>query len=940
MSQSQSQTHTIHRHQYTAPAYLINKVHLTFDLDANLTLVTSVLNIRRAPSTNKSTPLFLNGQDLQLKAIYVDNQIYSALKKEDGLEIYDLPDECEIRIINTCCPNSNTSLMGLYASKNNLLTQCEAEGFRKITYFIDRPDVMTVYTVTLKGDLKDYPVLLSNGNLIEEKQLADGFHSATWHDPFPKPSYLFALVAGKFKVFEKTIHNIKGESKLLQIWVEAQDLNKVQHAMDSLIHSIQWDEQRFGLALDLDRFMIVAANDFNMGAMENKGLNIFNTKYVLANPNIATDQDFTHVESVIAHEYFHNWTGNRITCRDWFQLSLKEGLTVFRDQEFSADQLAKQSVDPDSAYAVKRIEDVRFLKQVQFAEDAGPMAHPIRPESYEEINNFYTVTVYEKGAEVVRMLQTLLGKTGFRLGIDHYFKLYDGQAVTCDDFLHAMGEANHYDLHLFSNWYSHVGTPRVKVTTQYDAINKQYKISLTQILSSNTLAPTNSALQENKKQQPLFIPFAIGLINGDGTACPLNIFSNKRAEKNETTHIDEKQIAYTQVLKLTNFEQTFIFENIEWKNNETQNFAETDQPKQINQTKQNNLYQSIKAPVPSLLRNFSAPVIVEYDYSDEELCFIVQNDTDAYNRWDAMQNLFVKLISHIVSKPNFLDTYDLSLIKQALSNILNNHSLAPAFRELILTLPNENFLAEKIKPINPQAIYQAVKSLTAILAKTFEENWRNIYFTYRVMDDYEYNAEKMGRRALSNLALHYLSKTNNEEIISLAVSQFNFANNITDRLAVLKILIKLDNEKADMALEKFYHEYMDEPLAIDKWFAIQALQPGQDQNKTIDIVRNLVKHPNFNYQNPNRARSLLFNFCGNNLAAFHLSDGSGYQFWQEQVIILDAINPQSAARLVRVLENWRHYIPALQEKMLAALHAVSKHVQSKDVREIINRTIN
>jgi len=889
----------IRRADYAAPAFLVDAVALEFDLAPERTLVKSTMRVRRNPNAAPGAALELMGEALEFIAAAIDGNALSGgavRAHEHGLTIENPPDAFELTIESACNPAENTTLSGLYVSSGNFFTQCEAEGFRRITYFLDRPDVMATYTVTLRADKAAYPVLLSNGNLVEEGELADGRHFAKWEDPFKKPSYLFALVAGKLVALEERIRTGSGKEKLLQVWVEPQDLDKTRHAMDSLIHSIRWDEARFGLELDLDRFMIVAVSDFNMGAMENKGLNIFNTKYVLANQETATDTDFANVEAVVGHEYFHNWTGNRVTCRDWFQLSLKEGLTVFRDQEFSADM--QGGATDETARAVKRIEDVRVLRQMQFAEDAGPMAHPVRPESYVEINNFYTMTVYEKGAEVVRMYQTLFGREGFRRGMDLYFKRHDGQAVTCDDFRHAMADANGRDLAQFERWYSQAGTPRVSVRAAYDATAGRYSVTLAQ--SYGEAAPAARETQTG----PLLIPFAIGLIGRDGKDMALRLDGEAAAS------------GTTRILELTEREQTFTFVDVE------------------------------EAPLPSLARNFSAPVIVEYDYSNDDLAFLLAHDSDPFNRWEAGQRLATRELLTLAGcaaagQPLALDDSTIA----AFARVLSDESLSPAFRELAMMLPSEAYLAEQMEQADPAAVHAARQFARKRLATALQSEWLAIYQRHTTPGAYEPTAQAAGHRALKNLALAYLAELDDPaEAIALAGAQYDGADNMTDRAAALAALLSASATSAgegaaERALSDFYRRFEKEPLVIDKWFALQATQRGSAKRRVIDIVRKLMAHPAFTLRNPNRARSLIFSFCAANPAQFHAADGSGYAFWAEQVIALDALNPQVAARLARSLELWRRYTPALRERMRATLEQVATRVKSRDVKEIVEKAL-
>ncbi|MEM5316099.1 aminopeptidase N [Paraburkholderia sp. JHI869] len=886
----------IRREDYAPPAFLIDTVDLEFDLAPERTVVKSTLRVRRNPDAKPNAHLELMGEQLEFIGAAIDGKPYANVRAhEHGLTVENVPDSFELTLTGACDPAANTTLSGLYVSSGNFFTQCEAEGFRRITWFLDRPDVMATYTVTLRADKIACPVLLSNGNLIAEGDLPDGRHYAKWEDPFRKPSYLFALVAGKLVALEERIQSGSGKEKLLQVWVEPHDLDKTRHAMDSLIHSIHWDEQRFGLELDLDRFMIVAVSDFNMGAMENKGLNIFNTKYVLANPETATDVDFANIEAVVGHEYFHNWTGNRVTCRDWFQLSLKEGLTVFRDQEFSAAMSGGD--ENEAARATKRIEDVRVLRQMQFAEDAGPMAHPVRPESYVEINNFYTMTVYEKGAEVVRMYQTLLGRDGFRKGMDLYFQRHDGQAVTCDDFRHAMADANGRDLAQFERWYSQAGTPRVAVTTSYDEGTRCYSVTLTQGYANGS-----PAARETQKG-PLHIPFAIGLIGPDGADLPL------RLEGEAAAH------GTTRVLELTEAQQTFTFADVPAK------------------------------PLPSLLRNFSAPVIVDYDYGNDELAFLLAHDSDAFNRWEAGQRLATRELLALAARAASGQPLEINVaLVDAFRRVLTDESLSPSFRELALMLPSETYLAEQMTESDPAAVHAARQFVRKQLAAALKPEWLAAYERNVTPGAYEPTPEAAGHRGLKNLALSYLSELGDSaQAVQLATAQYEAANNMTDRSAALSALLNVQAatgvDVARKALEDFYVRFENEPLVIDKWFALQATQRGTAQRPTIETVRALMSHSAFNIKNPNRARSLIFSFCAANPAQFHAADGSGYAFWADQVIALDALNPQVAARLARNLELWRRFTPALRDAMRTALERVAAEAKSRDVREIVEKAL-
>ena len=854
---------TFLRSDYKEPAFTIKSVDLDIALIPTRTIVVNRMIMERsAGSQNQS--LVLHGEEQELVSVRVNGEIIREYElTPHSLTLHNLPDSFELSITSANAPDKNTSLMGLYVSNGNFFTQCEAEGFRKITYFLDRPDVMATYQVTLRALKNDFPVLLSNGNLIKQEELGNGWHSAVWQDPFPKPSYLFALVAGKLQAIQRTIKSQSGKEKLLQVWVESKDLDKTEHAMDSLIASIKWDEERFGLELDLDRFMIVAVGDFNMGAMENKGLNIFNTKFVLANPETASDVDYGNVESVVAHEYFHNWTGNRVTCRDWFQLSLKEGLTVFRDQEFSADQMGSES-----GRAVKRIEDVRLLRQVQFPEDAGPMAHPIRPDSYQEINNFYTVTVYEKGSEVVRMQQTLLGREGFRKGMDLYFKRHDGQAVTCDDFVAAMADANQKDLTQFKRWYSQAGTPRVKVEESFVAGN--YQVTLTQS------CPTTPG---QDKKEPFHIPLLYRLI-GDGTG-PEKLF------------------------ELTEPSQTITVTGLS------------------------------KKPVLSINRNFSAPIVVDFEQPESELLTLLKEDDDAFNRWEAAQKLFMRSILN----GKALDTE----LVTALKDILRSPNLDPAFKDLLFTLPAESYLYEQVSVIDPQAIHLARRQVRQQLATALQDDWLWAYQEHQTPGSYKPDARSAGKRSLKNLALHMLADSGYAKVDDLASAQYQSANNMTDQYGALAVLVNFSLSHAQASLSNFHERFKSDALVIDKWFALQATRQIdlQDTGSVLTNVLSLRKHPDFNIKNPNRARSLIHAFCMNNPGAFHQPSATTYQFWADHVIELNHINPQVAARLARALDRWKQFAPNYQVHMKSALEFISKQTNlSSDVAEVIQKALN
>jgi aminopeptidase N len=911
---------TIRRVDYTPPAFLVDEVRLALDLDPEDTRVHATLRLRRNPAFHpadgKPAPLVLNGEGLSLVDLLVDGRALasSSYRLHAGtLVIPEVPDRFELATVCRIAPAANTSLSGLYVSNDNFFTQCEAEGFRRITWFPDRPDVMARFTVTLRARRDQCPVLLSNGNLIEAGDCADtdpdgtdrrGWHWATWQDPFPKPSYLFALVAGRLTPTERMLRTRSGREVLLQVWVEPGNEDRTGHAMESLVRAIRWDEERFGLELDLDRFMIVAVSDFNMGAMENKGLNIFNAKYVFANPRIATDQDFAAIESVVGHEYFHNWTGNRVTCRDWFQLTLKEGLTVFRDQEFSADMLAARSATSAaaaSARAVKRIEDVRVLRAAQFPEDAGPMAHPIRPDSYQEINNFYTVTVYEKGAEVIRMLQTLVGRAGFRRGMDLYFRRHDGQAVTCDHFVAAIGDANGVELAQFGRWYSQAGTPRVSARGSYDAASGRYLLELEQHCPPSPGQPVKA---------PFHIPLAVGLVGRDGNDCTLRISEQRDGGFHPVTPRAETGTGgHTAVLELTMARHTFAFDGL------------------------------AAAPIPSLGRDFSAPVVIEFDYDDTQLAFLAAHDSDPFNRWEAAQRLAVDCVLAIVDGAD--PARRCTPLAEALGRLLADASLDPAFRDQVLVLPSEGFIAEQLPVVDPAALRAARNALRRCVADLLSDAWQPAWAALR--DDAPYAPEPAaaGRRALKNTALAWWVETQSPQAIAAAAGQFERADNMTDRVGALHALLRTGAPEREAALARFAQMFAGEPLVLDKWFSMQATMhrhPGDAP--VIERVRGLLAHPAFSVRNPNRVRALVGSFCNGNLAEFHAGDGSGYAFWREQVLAIDAINPQVAARLARALDRWRKFTPERQAAMRAALGQVAAHERlSADVREIVDKAL-
>ena len=897
----QGQPLAIRREDYVAPAWWIDTVDLCFDLDPAKTRVLNRMRLRRNPD-QPAGPLRLDGDELNLARVLVDGHGASFRMEADQLVIDNLPDAFELEIFTTCCPVKNTKLMGLFVSENTFFTQCEAEGFRRITYFLDRPDVMANYTVTLRADKQAYPVLLSNGNLVDSGDLEgpgnEGRHFAKWVDPFRKPSYLFALVAGKLVAREQRITTRAGKEHLLQVYVRAGDLDKTEHAMNSLVHSILWDETRFGLPLDLDRFMIVATSDFNMGAMENKGLNIFNTKYVLANQATATDADYGNIESVVGHEYFHNWSGDRVTCRDWFQLSLKEGLTVFRDQEFSMDLCADAS-----ARAVKRIEDVRVLRTAQFPEDAGPMAHPVRPDSYIEISNFYTVTIYEKGAEVVRMMQTLVGRSGFERGITLYFQRHDGYAVTCEDFAQAIADANPDSelarlLPQFKRWYSQAGTPRLAARATYDADARTYTLQFEQ-----SSRPTPG--QANKL--PVVIPVNLGLLSQDGRDLPLQLQGEFEA------------VHGTRLLVVTEASQQFVFTGVD---------AE---------------------PVPSILRGFSAPVVLDFDYSDAQLLTLLANDIDPFNRWEAGQRLALRSAIRAVTstEPDTAFATGATLLDDAyvdaMRSVLGDAKLDAAFKELVLTLPSETYIAEQLDVVDPQRVHAVRDAMRTQLATALFAEWEQAYAQNQDTGAYTPDPLSSGRRALAGMALTNLCLaariTGDTVWPGKTLQRFKDAANMTDRFNALSALVSSGHPLAEQALARFHAIFKNEALVIDKWFSLQAGSPDRGGN-VLPLVKQLMKHPDFSLKNPNRARSVIFSYCSANPGAFHRRDASGYVFWSERVIELDALNPQVAARLARSLDRWSKLAEPYRSAAREAIARVAARPDlSKDTQEVVNRAL-
>lgn len=880
------QPKVIHLKDYQAPEYLIDETHLTFELYEDRTLVHAQLVMRRNPEAGAGLPpLQLHGQDLELMSLSLnDRQLGLGDYEIAGESLTLQPDSAAFTLDSTVVihPESNTALEGLYKSGSMFCTQCEAEGFRKITYYLDRPDVMSKFTTTVSAEKHAYPILLSNGNPIASGEEDDGRHWATWEDPFKKPAYLFALVAGDLWCVEDSFTTMSGRDVALRIYVEPENIDKCQHAMDSLKKSMKWDEEAYGREYDLDIFMIVAVNDFNMGAMENKGLNIFNSSAVLARAETATDAAHQRVEAIVAHEYFHNWTGNRVTCRDWFQLSLKEGFTVFRDAQFSSDM---------NSETVKRVEDVSYLRTHQFAEDAGPMAHSVRPESFIEISNFYTLTVYEKGAEVVRMIQTLLGEEGFRKGSDLYFERHDGQAVTVDDFVKAMEDANGADLTQFKRWYSQAGTPRLAVSEQYDATAKTYSLTFRQ-----SCPPTPG----QSEKLPFVIPVSLGLLDGRG---------NEIAPRQQG---EDSAVGTTRVLAVDQAEQTFTF---------------TDVPEQ---------------PLPSLLRGFSAPVKLEFPYSRDQLMFLMQHDSDGFNRWEAGQQLSVQVLQEMIGQHQRGETLQLDQrLVAALRSLLEDESLDPAMVAEMLSLPSEAYLTEISEVADVDAIHAARDfARQGIATALFDLLWKRYQANRELSRQTPYVAEAshFARRALQNIALSYLMLSGQSEVVAACVEQFEQADNMTERLTALAVLVNSNFEaERDKALEAFAEHFKDNPLVMDQWFSVQA---GNTQPGGLERVQHLMQHPAFTLKNPNKVRALIGAFANQNLVNFHRADGAGYRFLADQVIVLNTLNPQIASRLLAPLTRWRKYDAGRQGLMKGELERILASGElSSDVYEVVSKSL-
>ena len=880
MKDLDQQVKNIYLKDYKAPEFLIDHVDLCFELDEEKTRVVSILQLKRQV-LNESSPLVLSGECLELGEVKIDDVLIddaSYTVTDTTLTLLDVPDVFTLEIETFTKPQENFSLEGLYKSSGNYCTQCEAEGFRKITYFLDRPDVMALFTTTIIADKAKYPVLLSNGNQLDAGDYENGRHWAKWQDPYKKPCYLFALVAGDLAFIEDHYKTMNGRNVQLRIYVQHHNIDKCDFAMVSLKKSMQWDEETFAREYDLDVYNIVAVDDFNMGAMENKGLNVFNSKYVLAKQDTATDTDFMGIEGVIGHEYFHNWSGNRVTCRDWFQLTLKEGLTVFRDQQFTADM---------NSAAPKRIDDVNILRTAQFAEDSGPMAHPIQPDSYQEINNFYTVTVYNKGAEVIRMIHTLLGADKFRQGMDLYFARFDGQAVTTEEFVSAMEAASQVDLSQFRRWYKQAGTPEVAVKEYFDANEKIYRLELSQ--------STPSTPGQDEKL-PFHIPVKISLLAKNTEAVPLQLDS---AHEQTST-----------VLNFTQNQQQFEFKSIREK------------------------------PVLSILQGYSAPVKLNFERDDEELAFCMAHETDDFNRWEAGQQLSTRLILTLVDSINtgaelLLPDYYVN----ACEKIVNDKTLDKALIARALTLPSLMYIGEMMPVIDVDAIHQAREFIYSQLAQNLEPALLAVY-QENSQDEYNLSTESMGERFLRNQALSYLMYMGDQGE-ELAKQQYKSADNMTDQMAAFKSLVHHEAASMDETIAAFYQQWNDDNLVMDKWFTVQATAPYLMAHASGQLrVKQLFEHKDFDIKNPNRVRSLLGAFCSANPTCFHDVSGFGYELLEEYIETIDAMNPQIASRLCVPLTRWKRYNETRQKLMKSALQRLTLLPNlSNDVSELVEKSL-
>lgn len=877
----QNQTPTTHYlKDYTPSVFLIEEIHLHVDLYEEYALVKAILNIhRRDKDTVKH--LVLDGEELQLESVFLNgSELNSDQYQVDArsLTVFNVPDHFNLETVVKIEPQKNTQLSGLYKSGQQFCTQCESQGFRRITYFLDRPDVLTHFITTITANRTQYPLLLANGNLVDSQELTGNRHWVKWDDPTLKPCYLFALVAGNLEMLEDTFITQSGRQVQLKIYVEHGKRNQAQHAMSALKQAMAWDEEQYGREYDLDIYMIVAVSDFNFGAMENKGLNIFNDKYILAKPETATDEDFVNVQSVVGHEYFHNWSGNRVTVRDWFQITLKEGLTVFREEQFTADHTSK---------VVKRIQEVNTIRSAQFAQDASPMAHPIQPDSYMEVNNFYTVTVYEKGAEVIRMLYTILGEQKFRTAMDFYFAQNDGHAVTVEEFIQAMEHALQSDLAQFRRWYHQAGTPLLRIEDEYDDKNNIYTLTVSQ-----SCPPTPG--QAHKL--PFHIPLAMGLLNASGHELLLQL-------DNEDAPSD----SFTRLLELKQEKETFRFIHIPEK------------------------------PIPSLLRHFSAPVKLHYDYSDDQLIFLMSSDTDVFNRWDASQQLIVRLLLNLTKQsqkniPLSVPDHFLSALKKVFIESKEESVVAEIF-----SLPTLSCLMEEMTVIDTDAIHAAREWLIQKIASHLRQEFIDFYELHKHIRPYSLEPKEIGLRRLKNLVLMYLAYSGDKAILPVCFEQFKQANNMTDVMGAMQALINIESEQRAAVLSLFYHRWHHEYLVVNKWFSLQAQSTLPN---TLKVVKNLTQHPAFDQKNPNSVRSLIAAFAAHNPYQFHQSSGEGYVFLVDHILAIDTFNPQLAARMVEPLIRWKKFDSHRQQLMKTQLERIAHTVKvSSNVLEIVSKSL-
>jgi len=881
MKSSTSQPQTIYLKNYQEPNFYIKSTDLNFQIFEDKTVVRSRLTVEKNINKNKGQEdLVLNGEELKLLSVTVDGELLSPNTyqcSDKTLVLSDLPSQFILEIETQIHPDKNTALSGLYKSDGMFCTQCEAEGFRRITYYLDRPDVMAIFTTTIEADKKAYPVLLSNGNLVDKGEDGDR-HWAKWHDPFKKPAYLFALVAGDLTEIKDHYLTQSGKKVSLSIFVEAENAQKCDHAMQALKHSMQWDEQKYGLEYDLDIYMIVAVNNFNMGAMENKGLNIFNSKYVLADQATATDADFQGVEMVIGHEYFHNWTGNRVTLRDWFQLSLKEGLTVFREQQFTADM---------GTPIVNRISDVKQIRTRQYAEDSGPIAHPVRPNAYMEINNFYTMTIYYKGSEVIRMLHTLLGEAGFRAGMDLYFKRHDGQAVRVEDFINAMSDATQTDLTQFMNWYHQAGTPVVTVVKHFDSTTNILRFDFSQS------CPKTPGQDEKK---PFVIPIKIALYDAQGKQYPI------------AEHPDIKQTESGTFFVLDSESASLSFKSID------------------------------KPLVPSFLGNYSAPVKLHMDYSEADLTLIIQHDQDGFNRWDKSQCYKSQVINLLMSELNVNKNVTLpNAFMTVYKNLLKDEQTDPSLLAELLSLPSFQYIAEELASVNVAALNHSITYLRDTLAKSLEQDFYNVYKRMAEIDSGQLDSVSISARSLKNTVLAFLGRSQNEDYIKAIENQYVNANNMTDKMGALAAINHWVHPTRDKLFAQFYQDFKDETLVMDKWFALQAQAELPD---TLDRIQSLLSHKAFDIKNPNKVYALIRTFGASNAHCFHSPDGKGYEFIADRVIDLNQTNPQVAARVLETLTGWKRLDNQHGQLMRKALLKIQQvEALSEDVYEIVTKSL-